>query len=192
MRLIDEDEVVKFYKNMGKQFPELSVGTHFSIADIISNLDNIPTVKKEKIMTMTNAEWCIKQGYKFNDINVLYTKDNGVYAISIKKNGAYTCLGTIKKTCAIYAFMEWLDMEHKEPILDEAEKRYLSAVIEPFRERVNYICKIESRIRKETQFIKISTGDNYYDSIIFPLFSSGTMYRGMEANRDYTLEELGL
>ena len=44
MRIIDADEVVKFYKNMGKEFPELSVGTHFSIADIISNLDNIPTI----------------------------------------------------------------------------------------------------------------------------------------------------
>ena len=34
MRLIDEDEVVKFYKNMGEEFMELSV-----------NLDNIDTVK---------------------------------------------------------------------------------------------------------------------------------------------------
>ena len=56
MRLIDADEVVKFYKNMGKQFPELSVGVHFSMADIISNLDNIPTVKKEKKMTMTRIK----------------------------------------------------------------------------------------------------------------------------------------
>lgn len=144
-------------------------------------------------MTMTNAEWMIQQGYKFNDINVLYTKENGVYAISIKKNGAYTCLGTIKKTCAIYAFMEWLDMEHKEPILDDVERKYLTAVIRPFRGRVKYICKIESRFRMGMQFIKISTGDNYCDdSITFPLFASGTMYRGMKANKDYTLEELGL
>ena len=56
MRLIDADEVVKFYKNMGKQFPELSVGVHFAMADIISNLDNIPTVKKEKKMTMTRIK----------------------------------------------------------------------------------------------------------------------------------------
>lgn len=36
MRLIDADEVVKFYKNTGKEFPELSVGVHFSINDIIN------------------------------------------------------------------------------------------------------------------------------------------------------------
>lgn len=47
MRLIDADEVVKFYKNMGKEFPELSTGVHFSINDIINNLDNIDTVKAE-------------------------------------------------------------------------------------------------------------------------------------------------
>lgn len=45
MRIIDADEVVKFYKNMGKEFPELNVGVHFSINDIINNLDNIDTVK---------------------------------------------------------------------------------------------------------------------------------------------------
>lgn len=49
-RLIDADEVVKFYKNMEKKFPELSVGVHFSIADIISNLENIPTVKEQKMI----------------------------------------------------------------------------------------------------------------------------------------------
>lgn len=151
-------------------------------------------------MTMTNAEWCIKQGYKFNDINVFYTKENGVYAISIKKNGAYTCLGTIK-TCAIYAFaiyafMEWLDQEHKDPILDEAEKRYLSAVIRPFRVDVKYIVKygghFSSRAYEEiaVRYQDKRCGDAY--SFILPKFEKGTMYKGMEVNRHYTLEELGL
>lgn len=29
MRLIDADEVFKFYKNTGKEFPELSVGVQY-------------------------------------------------------------------------------------------------------------------------------------------------------------------
>lgn len=134
----------------------------------------------------TNAEWCIKQGYKFNDLNVLYTKDVGVYAISIKKNGAYTCLGTIKKTCAIYAFMEWLDQEHKEPILDEAERKYLSAVIRPFRDKVTAICKINDL---ESDYIVICLE---FESVCLPDFPTGTMYKGMKKGHDYTLEELGL
>ena len=32
--------------------------------------------------------------------------------------------------------------EYKEPILDEEEKKYLSAVIKPFRDRVIYIKKL--------------------------------------------------
>jgi len=144
-------------------------------------------------MTMTNAEWCIKQGYKFSDINVLYTKDNSVYAISIKKNGAYTCLGTIKKTCAIYAFMEWLDQEHVEPILDEAEKKYLSAVIKPFRDDVRDIRKMQSIYRLPDdgkEYIKIRMRSD--EEINLPYFRKGTMYKGMELGRKYTLEELGL
>lgn len=146
-------------------------------------------------MTMTNAEWCIKQGYKFSDINVLYTKDNSVYAISIKKNGAYTCLGTIKKTCAIYAFMEWLDQEHVEPILDEAEKKYLSAVIRPFRDKVLYIIKCDAFAPSDG--FAPSEECVYFNFVgceitRLPCFKRGTMYKGMEPDHRYTLEELGL
>lgn len=139
-------------------------------------------------MTMTNAEWCIKQGYKFSDINVLYTKDNSVYAISIKKNGAYTCLGTIKKTCAIYAFMEWLDQEHVEPILDEAERAYLSAVIKPFRDNVKLIAKADDF---DKSYIFITFVNDADSTMFFPYFKKGTMYKGM-SDKMYTLEELGL
>lgn len=145
-------------------------------------------------MTMTNAEWCIKQGYKFSDINVLYTKDNSVYAISIKKNGAYTCLGTIKKTCAIYAFMEWLDQEHVETILDEAERAYLSAVIKPFRERVWYIRKAVANdidTYKCSYYILIRFNDGGSD-MNFPAFHEPDMYKGMKFGKTYSLEELGL
>lgn len=146
-------------------------------------------------MAMTNAEWCIKQGYKFNDINVLYTKDVGVYAISIKKNGAYTCLGTIKKFCAIYAFMEWLDMEHKEPILDDAEKRYLKGVIRPFRGRAVFVKKIYHTgytVDYEQIIIRVKSIATLIADIPLPFFKKGEMYKGMKLNREYTLEELGL
>ena len=142
---------------------------------------------------MKNAEWCIKQGYKFSDINVLYTKDNSVYAISIKKNGAYTRLGTIKKTCAIYAFMEWLDQEHVEQILDDAEREYLAAVIKPFRERVKHICKVNylGVSSSEYQYLFITLSDGSYN-IDMPIFKRDTMYKGMKPAKDYTPEELGL
>lgn len=39
--------------------------------------------------------------------------------------------------------IDWLCEEHKEPILDEEEKEYLSAVIRPFRNRIHFISKQE-------------------------------------------------
>ena len=79
-------------------------------------------------------------------------------------------------------------IEIDEPILDETEKRYLSAVIKPFRNEIEYIAK------------RVSYSFGYYidirvkndDSILFPYFKDKRMYKSMEADKEYTLEELGL
>lgn len=75
----------------------------------------------------------------------------------------------------------------KKPILDEAEKEYLRLVIKPFREQVNGISK--NQWAKE-EYICI---DLKNDTVLsFPGFQEGTKYKGMEANKLYSLEELGL
>lgn len=84
--------------------------------------------------------------------------------------------------------MKWLLEEHKEPILDDVEKEYLSAVIKPFRSRVKYIEKVVS-LSGSAQFIRIELCGDY---MIFPNFKKNTMYRGMETGEHYSLEELGL
>ena len=82
-------------------------------------------------------------------------------------------------------FFSWLEQEYKPPILDDVEKAYLSAVIKPFRERIKCVKKIVHK----REFLKIFLED---ESIAFPYFEKGTMYKGMEEGREYTLEELGL
>ena len=73
-------------------------------------------------------------------------------------------------------------------ILDDAEKRYLSNIIKPFRKRVDYIMKSSnSCCDKEYIFIRLDD-----DFLSLPYFEAGTMYQGMELERAYTLEELGL
>lgn len=74
-------------------------------------------------------------------------------------------------------------------ILDDVEKRYLSAVIRPFRKRVDYIMKISDPLGYEKEYIFIKLDE---DSFSLPYFTAGTMYQGMELERAYTLEELGL
>ena len=71
-------------------------------------------------------------------------------------------------------------------ILDKEEKEYLSAVIRPFKDKVVYIIKHTADIG---EWIDIYLKDG---GLSFPDFDKGTMYKGMEANKEYTLEELGL
>lgn len=74
-------------------------------------------------------------------------------------------------------------------ILDDAEKRYLSAVIRPFRKRVDSIMKISDPLSYDKEYIFIKLDE---DSFSLPYFKIGTMYQGMELEKVYTLEELGL
>ena len=79
--------------------------------------------------------------------------------------------------------------EHKEEILDEAEKRYLRGVIRPFRNRIKYVRKIKS-FDKSRNFLQILLNND--EGITFPYFKSNTMYKGMKEDKEYSLEELGL
>lgn len=79
--------------------------------------------------------------------------------------------------------------ERKEEILDETEKRYLRSVIKPFRDRVQNITKWKLT-QIDTYFIKIRLKNG--ETLSFPKFTSKTMYKGMEKDEEYTLEELGL
>jgi hypothetical protein len=93
-------------------------------------------------------------------------------------------------------YNNWLKSEYKEIILDDIEKEYLSNIIKPFRKRVSSITKV-----KEVAFgslsnvsyyidIQLDGGDDY---CLLPSFKPNTgMYKNMEADRKYTLKELGL
>ena len=81
-----------------------------------------------------------------------------------------------------------LTLEVEEPILDEAERKYLSGVIRPFRDRIKFIKKLNEHYIDD-EYILIKTDSN---STPLPYFKKDTMYKSMELNKEYTLEELGL
>lgn len=85
-------------------------------------------------------------------------------------------------------FFEWLEEEYEPTILTEKEKAYLSAVIKPFRKDVAYIEKCIFSM--DTDYVLISTKTN--ETVNLPNFRRKSLYTGMEENRRYTLEELGL
>lgn len=141
-------------------------------------------------MTMTNAEWCIKQGYKFSDLYIYgkYNNDhNWIWHIQLFKAD----IDEISNEDAIIDVLTaWLDAEHVEPILDDVEKRYLSAVIRPFSDKIYTISKM-SGVNGNYEWLEF-TGKDEYGIFYLPNFKAGTMYKGMKLGRKYTLEELGL
>lgn len=89
--------------------------------------------------------------------------------------------------------VKWLLEEYSEPTLDNVERKYLSAIIKPYKNYVTGIAKVNSNEKKGKCNIRIIVnkyGEHEY--VNFPLFEENTMYKGMKENKVYTLKELGL
>ena len=107
--------------------------------------------------------------------------DDGVYRMNSNSNAVL-----------LRGLINWLEQEYQEPpILDDEEREYLSAVIKPWRDKVTHIKKTrEWKIgKKNAEFIRIRLDDVGIVTDL-PYFKAGTMYKGMELDREYTLEEL--
>lgn len=86
---------------------------------------------------------------------------------------------------------EYETIYKNDEILDSTEKKYLAAVITPFRNKVEYITKVDADIGRQHISIKYNNGLDF-EWINLPDFKLATMYVGMKSNKEYTLEELGL
>lgn len=88
-------------------------------------------------------------------------------------------------------------LEIKESLLDDEEKKYLSAIIRPIKDRVINIEKTKvSRGKKEYCYLSIGVKSiipkNISEYILLPCFKKDTMYKKLEYDTKYTLEDLGL
>lgn len=89
------------------------------------------------------------------------------------------------------AILEWMAQPYKEPILNDKEREYLAAVIRPFKKYVCTVCKkyVQSCSGLSYEYIVVKLSTERWG---FPKFVEGTMYRNMELDKEYSLEELGL
>lgn len=76
--------------------------------------------------------------------------------------------------------------EIEQPILTQKEKTYLEGVLKPFKDRV---LNIEKNQNAYGQWICIELKEDYFR---LPYFEKDTMYKGMELDKEYILQELGL
>lgn len=116
--------------------------------------------------------------------------DSYITYVEIEYNGKIVKEYACTNEAGIKKFLEWLEEEYVPDILTDEEKACLSAIIKPFRKDIEYIEKFKSiYVGKEYIYIVMKKDDDYCK---LPRFFKGTMYKGMEVNKRYTLEELGL
>lgn len=133
--------------------------------------------------SMTNAEWVIQTGCRFNQLRLIQHNE--------LSNRSYTVMLNDKpiekldvKGEPLDVFRKWLDAEHKEPILTDEEREYLSMVIKPYRDMVRCIERIN--FKGESRLMIIFK--DHEDGIVMP--RSFGNHIGLFDK--YTLEELGL
>ena len=133
-----------------------------------------------------------KEKYDLNTLKIEWSPqifEKRIFTVKIKRDESIIFSKEMTPTeTGSNAYNAWLEEEYKPPILDDVEKAYLSAVIKPFRNDVEYI---EKRIFSTgAEYIRICLTED--ETVNFPNFKRGTMYKGMETGKIYTLEELGL
>lgn len=114
-------------------------------------------------------------------------KDVKYNPYKLTENGLYDYYG-ISHGLMIYKLLRG-ELEIEQPILTEKEKVYLEGVLRPFKDKVEFIRK-DFQYSKNQEHIHIGIKNDF--DIDFPNFQQGTMYKGMELNKAYTLEKLGL
>lgn len=125
-------------------------------------------IEKYKDIVLDNVDACIIDEY-------LHRMNVSAYC------EGYNCEGCKER------FLKWLLEECKEPVLEDAERKYLSEVIRPFRNEVTYIKKDCT----DKYFIVIAMKHDC--AIYLPTFPvDSSMYKGMKVGEKYKLEELGL
>ena len=117
--------------------------------------------------------------YKFTEKGLI-----GILSNDIRFEALNTLLGILSG--------EYEMVKLPKPVLDDIEKEYLSYVIKPFRNSVKYFYKFTCANGDYEAIVAKIEAYGYCDSLNFPKFKKGSMYKGMELIKEYSLEELDL
>ena len=202
-----ESEADYYNKYLGQSFTikniTPSIWGNDTIVDFVEYTgDNIkPYIKNLEL---------VKEGYSYEDlkkapIGTKITLKNGDFLLKTDKeryensNYAWVSKAIIDKEKEKIIKIEEPEYrtvyDKEKKILDKEEKEYLSAVIKPFRNRVE---SIQKKYYSGKEYIKINiksktqNNSSLIDDILLPYFKQGTMYKGMKLQKEYTLKELGL
>ena len=142
---------------------------------------------------MNHMEEIIKiLGVKFNE--EFYLTKHGDTRFVIVPGGMFSQgeNNEWEESSLLYAILlgEYEIKKIPQPILTEEEREYLSYVIKPFRDEIEYIHKFTCPNSTKEYLLGFIKDIGYH--LELPPFIKGTMYCGIELGKEYTLEELGL
>lgn len=150
-------------------------------------------------MTIVEAFKALKKGKKVTrNINTYIGIEDGKIVERYRDNDMLICDTLLLKLSANEILNDETGFEiYERPVLDEAEKKYLSAVIRPFKGKVKYIEKVGMYLscNENYEYILSELGakdKGVVNTFTLPYFPKGSMYKGMKTGKKYTLEELGL
>ena len=140
---------------------------------------------------------------KIRDLSVeelnQYCSENGCASCALRWLSCSQDFEAIRKHKDIFndKFLDQKVEIEVHDILDEKEKEYLGNAIKPFRDRIISVVKNVAPTAANAAYICIFVRPNVHmvigdDALRFPLFAKDTMYKNMQFDVEYTLEELGL
>lgn len=107
-----------------------------------------------------------------------------IYEDIMKKNDCTGCCSKCRRET-----IEWLTSEYEESILTDEEKACLKKIIKSKRDSVIYISKIAFLKGTENEFTNIVIATK---GTLEAVATPSIPFEGMELEREYSLEELGL
>lgn len=198
-----EDEELYYKRYLGQEFeieaifngsnPHCSLKGINRIAPYLKNLELVKKYTYEDLKkSPIGTKVIFSNGIVLIKLDGGYYRENrqsGCYRNSYDLRGLRDNFGTGGKIIKIEEPEYRTVYETKVEILDKVEKRYLKGVIRPFRNNVEVIRKLFSQT-KGKYYIQIRYKDEPATNL--PYFESEEIYKNMETDKIYTLEELGL
>lgn len=121
-------------------------------------------------------------------------KENGTFDCAIKGLRGHVCDEDFRCTDCGLKSLDWLLEEYEEPsILTNKEKIIIKNILkafEPFGKELSYISKNSWRCDSSRCYLYFKYEDDSCSST--PTINSDELFVGMELDKSYTLEELGL
>lgn len=92
---------------------------------------------------MNNAEWMLKHGMKFSQLDVYGNQTNDHIIMYDRDDPSVLYRGpALDCVRPIDTLLNWLDMEYVPPILSDAEYDHLQKLMKPFADEVQYVARI--------------------------------------------------